>query len=141
MLSLIIIIFIIIVFGIIYIRKRSKIFMSTKINTSEEDEKINDKKDQMKEVKNINIGPISPGIIDKYNPQTPDTFLVEKKFIFNNICCVDKNIINKENDTYIAKCGHLYHISCFNRLVEDLKKSKEKQDLKCVSCKEIIYSK
>jgi hypothetical protein len=141
MLSLIIIIFIIIVFGIIYIRKRSKIFMSTKINTSEEDEKINDKKDQMKEVEKITIGPISPGIIDRYNPQTPDTFLVEKKFIFNNTCCVDKSIISEKSDTYIARCGHLYHISCFNRLVEDLKKSKEKKELKCVSCEEIIYSK
>ena len=140
MLSLIIIIFIIIVFGIIYIRKHSKIFMGTNINTSEEDEKINDKKDQMKTIEKITIGPISPGIIGHYNPQTPDTFLVEKKFIFNNICCVDKSIIVEESDIYKAKCGHLYHVSCFNQLVEDLKNTKEKQELKCVSCGEIIYS-
>ncbi len=44
MLALIIIIFIIIVFGIIYIRKHSKIFMISKTNASEEGEKINDKK-------------------------------------------------------------------------------------------------
>ena len=140
MLSLIIIIFIIIIFGIIYIRKRSKIFMSTKINASEEDEKINDKKDQIKIVEKISIGPVSPGIIGRYNPQTPDTFLVEKKFVFNNICCVDKSIIVEENDIYTATCGHLYHVGCFNQLVEDLKKSKEKQELKCVSCQEVIYS-
>ena len=115
--------------------------MSTKINASEEDEKINDKKDQIKIVEKISIGPVSPGIIGRYNPQTPDTFLVEKKFVFNNICCVDKSIIVEENDIYTATCGHLYHVGCFNQLVEDLKKSKEKQDLKCVSCKEIIYSK
>lgn len=141
MLSLLIITFIIIIFGIIYIRKHSKIFMNTKINTSEEDEKINDKKDEkMKIMEKISIGPISPGIIGKYNPQTPDTFLVEKKFVFNNICCVDNMIIVEENDIYKAKCGHLYHVSCFSQLVEDLKNTEEKQELKCVSCQEVIYS-
>lgn len=141
MLSLIIILFIIIVFGIIYIRRHSKLFISTKTNASEEGEKINDKKnDQMKTIEKITVGPISPGIIGRYNPQTPDTFLVEKKFVFNNICCVDKSIIVEENDIYKAKCGHLYHMECFNQLVEDLKNSKEKQDLKCVSCNEVIYS-
>lgn len=139
MLSLIIIIFIIIIFGIIYIRRHSKTFMKEKINTSEEDEKINDKKkEQIKAIDKVNIGPISPGIIGRYNPQTPDTFLVEKKFIFNNICSLDKSIIIDEKDVYKAKCGHLYHVSCFNQLVEDFKKSKEKQELKCVSCKEVI---
>jgi len=141
MLSLLIIIFIIIIFGIIYIRRHSIIFMNTKIDTSEEDEKINDKKDEkMKIVEKISIGPISPGIIGKYNPQTPDTFLVEKKFVFNNICCVDNKIIAEESDIYKAKCGHLYHVSCFNQLIEELKNTKEKQELKCVSCQEVIYS-
>ena len=46
----------------------------------------------------------------------------------------------QENDIYKAKCGHLYHVDCFNQLVEDLKNSKEKQELKCVSCNEVIYS-
>ena len=77
--------------------------MSSKINNSEEDEKINDKKDQMKIVEKIIISPIKPGIIGRFNPKTPDTFLVEKKFIFNNIGCVDKSFIVEESDIYKAK--------------------------------------
>ena len=149
MIALIVIILALIIFGIIYIRNHSKIFKKQKFNLSDEDIKINDmlnindlknkKINENKYSDKKTITPLSPSVIDKFNPQTPEALFQENKFLYNDICVVDNTFIIDKNDIYKAKCGHLYHIDCFKKLVEEMKNSQEEQELKCVSCHEIIY--
>ena len=56
----------------------------------------------------------------------------------NNVCCLDNELINNKNEIYKAKCGHKYHLKCFNKLSLDAINIKDKQ-LKCIICQRIVY--
>ena len=136
----------IIIIAIIYMRKKSIIFKKEKEEniTFEEKEKIkiaNKYRSEENVLKDKNIKDQTskfPAFISNFSPpitKTPQHLLNEQAFVFDNICCVDDKIINNNENKYTAKCGHKYHMSCFNKLLEKSQNGK----IKCVSCNEIIY--
>ena len=145
MLTLIIIVLAIIIYLIIYVRKNSSLFIKQKEKQKKEKEKYKIIKDKTKteEIalmkKNSNETNISrhPSIIKNFTPGTPVNLLEQKKFIFDK-CVVDGLYFNNKEEIYEAKCGHLYHKNCFNKLLKDMEESKDKKELKCVVCQKII---
>ena len=129
MLSLIIIILAIIIFAIIYMRKNSSLFKKNK------KKKIYPKGEEialMKKTSNeTNI--TGPSLIKNFTPSTPMKFLEKENFSYDK-CALDGLYFNNKEDIYEAKCGHLYHKNCFNKLVEKMKESKNKKELKCIVC-------
>ena len=127
-------------------RKKSIIFNKEKEQniTFEEKEKIkipNKFRSEENVLKDKNIKEQTsklPEFIYNFSPpitKTPEHLLNGQAFVYDDICCVDLKIINNNENIYKAKCGHKYHISCFNKLIEKSKKGK----IKCFSCNEIIY--
>ena len=158
LIALIILIFILIVASIIYIRYNSKLFDKNKNIINEEEEKIGEKSDFSAKITNNEKISILDNIKkdeEKKSPETPDNLLtkkIQKQFTFENnkkgntnyliemnICCFDFKIINNINDIYKAKCGHLYHNQCYNKLIEYNINFLGNETLKCVSCQQIIY--
>ena len=156
MIGIIILIFIVIVSSIIYIRNNSILFKDKK-EISEEEEKFGEKSESST---NYNPGKImddksNQAINPDIGNNTPDNLLTKQKgnqFNFNNviltninendnICCLDNKIINNKNEAYHAKCGHIYHIKCYNNLLNSIEVINGKKELKCVSCQNIIYPK
>lgn len=138
MIGLIVVVFILVVTSIIYIRNNSRLFKKEK-EISEEEEKMKEKTDFTS--------------INKFEPTTPDDFMSKQnqnKFTFENsslqkvdktqelyICCFDNQLINNKNEAYHPRCGHIYHINCYNKLLQNsIKVGKE---LKCILCQEVIY--
>ncbi len=162
--GLIIAIFILVVTSIIYIRLNSKLFKKHKSKISEEEEKIMaksdfsidciDKKDNLNVSENKHQSQKSE-VIDKSDPLSPDNLLSKKNnisFSFDNvkikklneinelnICCFDKQLIYNQNEIYKAKCGHIYHLQCFNLLVVNNIRYAGQLELRCISCSNIIY--
>jgi hypothetical protein len=156
MIGLIILIFIVVVTSIIIIRNNSILFKD-KNEISEEEEKFGEKSESST---NYNPGKImddksNQAINPNIGNNTPDNLLTKQKgnqFNFNNvnltninendnICCLDNKIINNKNEAYHAKCGHIYHIKCYNNLLNSIEVINGKKELKCVSCQNIIYPK
>ena len=154
MIGIIILAFIVIVSSIIYIRNNSILFKDKK-EISEEEEKFGEKSESST---NYNPGKImddksKQAISPDIGNNTPDNLLTKKngnQFNFNNvnltninendnICCLDNKIINNKNEAYHAKCGHIYHIKCYNHLLNSIEVINGKKELKCVSCQNIIY--
>ena len=81
--------------------------------------------------------PIAPSIIKNYTPETPINFFDKEKFTFEK-CVFDGLFINNKEDIYQAKCGHFYHKNCYNKLIEDIKKTGNKKELKNKSMKKHI---
>ena len=156
MIGIIIFAFIIVVSSIIYIRNNSILFNNKK-DISEEEEKFGEKSESST---NYNPGKS----IDENSNQiinhdignnTPDKLIAKEKgnqFNFDNanitkfnenendnICCLDNKIINNKNEAYHAKCGHTYHIKCYNNLLNNIEIIDGKKELKCVNCQNIIY--
>jgi hypothetical protein len=149
MLALIIIIIAIIIYVIIYMRKNSSIFkkIAKKKNKKEKEKNIysedKSKSEEMslmkrKSSKETNA-PIAPSIIKNYTPETPINFFDKEKFTFEK-CVFDGLFINNKEDIYQAKCGHFYHKNCYNKLIEDIKKTGNKKELKCAICQKDIYT-
>jgi hypothetical protein len=153
MIGLIILIFIVVVTSIIIIRNNSILFKD-KNEISEEEEKFGEKSEIST---NYNPGKILDDKSQIINPDignnTPDNLLTKHKgnqFNFSNanitninendnICCLDNKIINNKNEAYHAKCGHIYHIKCYNNLLNNIEVIDGKKELKCVNCQNIIY--
>jgi hypothetical protein len=156
MIGIIIFAFIIVVSSIIYIRNNSILFNNKK-DISEEEEKFGEKSESST---NYNPGKS----IDENSNQiinhdignnTPDKLIAKEKgnqFNFDNanitkfndndngnICCLDNKIIKTKNEAYHAKCGHTYHIKCYNNLLNNIEIIDGKKELKCVNCQNIIY--
>ena len=149
MLTLIIIVLAIIIYLIIYVRKNSSLFkkQKEKIIKEKEKEKYKNIKDKtkMEEIalmkKNSNETNVSgPSIIKNFTPGTPINLLEQKKFSFDK-CVVDGLFFTNKEEIYEAKCGHLYHKNCFNKLLKEMEESKDKKELKCVVCQKIISNK
>ena len=163
--GLIIAIFILVVTSTIYIRLNSKLFKNHKKKISEEEEeKIRtksdysmdciDKKDNLNALENKPQNQKSE-IIDKSDPLTPDNLLSKKNMIhfsFDNIkinklneinelskCCFDNQLIYNQNEIYKARCGHIYHLQCFNLLLDNNYRYTGQLGLRCISCSNIIY--
>ena len=149
MLALIIIIIAIIIYVIIYMRKNSSIFkkIAKKKNKKEKEKNIyTEDKSKIEEMSlmkrkssNETNAPIAPSIIKNYTPETPINFLDKEKFTFEK-CVFDGLFINNKEDIYQAKCGHFYHKNCYNKLIEDIKKTGNKKELKCDICQKDIYT-
>lgn len=155
MIGLIIFIFIIVVSSIVYIRNNSILFKENK-NMSEDQEKLGDKSE-------ISTNYIPGRRLDEKSSQitnpeirinTPDKLITKQKgdkFNFGEtsiakfnedekfVCCLDNQIINNNNEVYHSKCGHKYHIKCYNHLLNNIEVTNGKKELKCVSCQKIIY--
>ena len=155
MIGLIIFIFIIVVSSIIYIRNNSILFKNKK-EISEEEEKFREKSESSTNyIPGRSIDEKSAQAINPDNGNnTPDNLLTKQKgnqFNFvnenitkfneneNNICCLDNQIIKNKNEAYHTKCGHIYHIKCYNNLLNNIEVIDGKKELKCVSCQKIIY--
>ena len=166
---LIIIIFIIIVASIIYIRCNSNLFkkdLKQKIIYDEEEkiaEKSNFSENNVKIIQNENLLNNAPNRKSeteniKYNINTQiekDIYLekkINKVYTYNgnkisklnnmndmDICCFDNEIIKNIGEKYIAKCGHKYHLQCFNKLCQDSMNVYGQLKLKCPVCQQIIY--
>ena len=138
-----------IIFSIIYLRKKSKIFKNDSEEKMPIDEtakignikKTKSVKFKLKDPKNNNIiSPVIPISVSTFSPpvtKTPDRLLHGQAFVFDDVCCYDKQIIDKKGEIKRAKCGHIYHVSCYNKLLKQIKNTDEK--LKCISCHKIIY--
>lgn len=147
MIALACVMIIIIVIAIVYIRKKSKIFQNKKEKDKEisfdETEKFkkhyNKQNSEDFSLKEKKIIEYSPEYISNFSPptNTPAPFLNGQAFIFE-ICCLDNKIIENMEEIKKFNCGHFYHVSCFNKLIEEMKKS-NKKELKCISCQKIIY--
>ena len=162
--GLIIAVFILVVTSIIYIRLNSKLFKKNKNKISEEGEKMKtksdfsmdciDKKDNLNVLENKHQSQKSE-IIDKSVVHTPDNSLSKinkNNFSFDNvkinklndinelsICCLDNQLIYNQNEIYKARCGHIYHLQCFNLLLDNNYRYTGQLELRCISCSNIIY--
>ena len=136
LLSLIIIIIGVIIYGIVYMRKHSLLF-----NKAKKEKKIKKKKNlnDKSKVEEINLmkkksnetNITGPSLIKNFTPETPIGFLDKDNFSYEK-CALDNMFINNKDDIYEAKCGHFYHKNCFNKLLE--KASLCNKELKCVIC-------
>ena len=159
MIGLIIFVFILIVSSTIYIRYNSDIFKDNKLNASDEQKNIKEKNDD--QINNISVintqiinnndesTNIKSNIIYKNNNMnnTMDKFISKEDqniFNFNNIepqqfekykCCSCNNIIINQNELFKSKCGHIYHLNCYNLLFKDIKNN---ENIGCVFCNEKI---
>lgn len=136
MLALIIVIIAIIIFAIIYMRKNSSLFKKKKKGSKKDSNKNKNIFDKSKaeeislmKRRSNETNPTGPSLIRNFTPETPINFL-EKKFSFEK-CAYDGNLFSNKEDIYEAKCGHLYHKNCYNKL---LKESKDIKELKCIIC-------
>ena len=157
LIALIIVSFIFILICIIYIRYNSQLF-EKKIKISDESQKMKEKNDFNE--KSLNSDKEKKQIFEnesfnntKGEEITPDNLLNKKnenKFIFENsknnelnqlvnICCFDNQLISNVKDIFKAKCGHVYHLQCYKRLLQNSQNINGKLDIMCISCKKIIY--
>ena len=144
MLALIIVIMAIIIYAIIYMRRNSSLFKK-KIKFQKKEQKKNQRvynKSKGEEVTlmkkgNNEVNFTGPSLIKNFTPETPIGFLDKEKFSYEK-CCLDGLYFNNKNDIYEAKCGHFYHKNCYNKLVKEMKESKDKKELKCVICNKDI---
>lgn len=166
LIAIIALIFIIIVSSIIYIRCNSKLFKKDKTHIQEEEEKIKDKTEfnintinNNTDIKNNDNNTLqltnNSNIINSTDPITPDALKeneIQKQFFFENLgnneinningiylCCFDNQIINNVNEIYKARCGHLYHLQCINKLIQNNIALTGKLEFRCLSCQTIIY--
>ncbi len=158
---------VIVVSSIIYIRLNSILFKKKKkiknIDNSAEEDRMktnNDisancfnKKEQMETTGitenkfmctddiNKNNDPLSPSNIPLNNNTRHTIFDNSQINQLNNvnICCYDNQIIYYENELFRARCGHIYHSQCFNKLLENNIRLFNNTQLKCVYCQTIIY--
>lgn len=149
MIALFAIIIPLVIFSIIYLRKKSKIFKTDSEERMPIDEcakfgnikKTKSVKFKLKDPKSNNkISPVIPISVSTFSPpvtRTPDRLLHGQAFVFDDICCYDKQIIDKKGEIKRAKCGHAYHVSCYNKLLKQIENTDEK--LKCICCHKIIY--
>ena len=144
MVSLSCIMIIIIVIVIVYIRKKSVMFKNEEKKIQlDENEKLKKHyaKQNSEEIKLKENIKIEKSLKYTYNftppTNTPTHLLNRQQFRFDT-CCVDGKVIEKSMDIKMADCGHFYHINCFNKLIQDMHYLNEK-DLKCFSCKKVIY--
>lgn len=150
MIALSCVMIVIIVLAIIFIRKRSKIFQNNikkekdkGKNTLEENEKLNkhynkQSSEEFRLKEKIFVAH-SPIYISNFSPPTNTPAPLLNGLAFNfEVCCLDNKIIESIEEIKKCNCGHFYHLSCFNKLIEEIKKS-NKKELKCNSCQKIIY--
>ena len=121
--------------------KRKAAHIAVGVRNPEKYKNIKDKT-KMEEIalmkKNSNETNVTgPSIIRNFTPGTPIKLLDQKKFSFDK-CVVDGLFFNNKEEIYEAKCGHLYHKNCFNKLLKEMEESKDKKELKCVACQKII---
>ena len=135
---------IIIIIGIICIRKNSIVFKKKdNVILYDENEQLKKKlygKEKSEEIKlKEKIIIQNPKFIYNFTPptNTPTHLLNGQAFIYDK-CCVDEKIIDNLDEIKMANCGHFYHISCFNKLIQEMNELNEKE-LKCISCKKVIY--
>ena len=76
-------------------------------------------------------------MIRNFTPETPIGFLDREKFNYEK-CALDGLFFNNKEEIFEAKCGHFYHINCYNKLLEEMKHSKDSKELKCVICNKDI---
>ena len=135
---------IIIIIGIICIRKNSIVFKKKdNVILYDENKQLKKKlygKEKSEEIKlKEKIIIQNPKLIYNFTPptNTPTHLLNGQAFIYDK-CCVDEKIIDNLDEIKMANCGHFYHISCFNKLIQEMNELNEKE-LKCISCKKVIY--
>jgi hypothetical protein len=137
-----------IIFSIVYLRRKSKIFKygseeSIPIDESGKIQYIKKTKSVKfgpKVKKNRIVSPVLPGFVSSFSPpstKTPDRLINGQAFVFEDICCYDKEVIINKKEIKRAKCGHVYHANCYNELLEEKKNNNE--IFRCFSCHKIIY--
>ena len=134
------VIIIILIFAIIFLRKKLTIFrQKEKTIISDDNEKLKNnfnKKRSDETLKEKITKEENSKFIYNFSPltNTPTPFL-KKAFQYN--CSICNKMFDNKDEMKKAKCGHFYHISCFNKLIEKMNNLKVKE-IKCVICEEII---
>ena len=151
MIALSCIMVIIIVIAIILIRKKAKFFLKREKNPQiDENEKLKQYNKKQNGQKNLleKLGSEEIKLEDKksnggnyhFNGKNKSSIQNGQELPYDNICCLDLKIIENKEDIKIANCGHYYHILCYNNLIKEMENS-NKKEIKCISCKKIIYTK
>jgi hypothetical protein len=162
--GIVIALFFIVVTSIIYIRLNSIIFKKKGKNINEEEEKFKESnikanflenKEQSELMENLenknkslstndinkNSDLLGPNkiLLNNQNYLSSNNIKTNESNNINNgyICSYDNQIINNINELFTARCGHFYHLQCFNQLV-NIGKFQNAQ-IQCISCPNIIY--
>ena len=141
MLALIIVIMAIIIYAIIYMRRNSSLFKKI---IKKKEKKIKNVSDKIKgeeislmKKRSAETNITGPSLIKNFTPETPIGFLDRENFNYEK-CALDGLFFTNKEEIYEAKCGHFYHINCYNKLLEEMKQSKDIKELKCVICNKDI---
>lgn len=135
------VIIILLIFAIIFLRKKLIIFQKKEKKViSDDNEKLknncNKKKSDEILLKEKATNEQNSKYIYNFSPltNTPTPFL-NKAFQYN--CSICNKMFDNNEEMKKAKCGHFYHIYCFDNLNEKKNNLKEKE-IKCAVCQEII---
>ena len=134
MLTLIIVVIAIIIFAIIYIRKNSYLFKKKEKKIKKNIDKTKAEENSLIKKRSGKTDATGPSLVRNLGPETPVAFLDKETFYYDK-CALDGEFLGNKDDYYEAKCGHLYHQKCYNKLIEE---SKDKKEIKCVICNKII---
>ena len=135
------VIIIILILSIILLRKRLIIFKKGEKKVIFDDKEklknnFNKKKSDEILLKEKTTKEENSKYIYNFSPLTnTPTHLLKKAFQYN--CSICNKMFDNVNEMKRAKCGHFYHIFCFENLIEKMKYLKEKE-IKCVICQEIL---
>ena len=133
-LTLIIVVIAIIIFAIIYIRKNSYLFKKKEKKIKKNIDKSKAEENSLIKKRSGKTDATGPSLVRNLGPETPVAFLDKETFYYDK-CALDGEFLGNKDDYYEAKCGHLYHQKCYNKLIEE---SKDKKEIKCVICNKII---
>ena len=141
MLALIIVIMAIIIYAIIYMRRNSSLFKKI---IKKKEKKIKNVSDKTKgeeislmKKRSAETNITGPSLIKNFTPETPIGFLDRENFNYEK-CALDGLFFTNKEEIYEAKCGHFYHINCYNKLLDEMKQGKDIKELKCVICNKDI---
>ena len=135
------VIVIILILAIIFLRKKLIIFKKKEKKViSDDNEKLSNnfnkkRSDEILLKEKKTNEPTSKYIYNFSPPTNTPTPFLKKVFQYN--CLICNKMFDDNEEMKKAKCGHFYHVYCFDNLNEKFNNLKEKE-IKCIICQEII---